>query len=103
MPEQPKQADPILGESYEGHVCNYTAEGGICGKPATAHIIWEGRLHSSTCEEHIVVANQKRYEQIHSMSEWCTDARAMWFPEESTCKIPKNEAEIAIGIFLMNA
>lgn len=77
--------------------------GGVCGQKASIHIIWERRLHSASCDEHKAkLADKTSIEQIHPFTEFCNDPRSMWYPEEETCKIPQNEAEMAIGIFLMD-
>lgn len=97
------KSDPYLGtKSLNNGICGRTVEGGLCNTPATLHIIWTGRVHSYSCDEHGKELETKRFEQVHPVGKYCSDPRSMWYPEEKTCKIPMNEAEMAIGIFLID-
>lgn len=80
--------------------CKYSIQDQTCDKPVTAHVILPGRLQFLACEEHLMYAKTQPYDQIHNFGPYCSNPRAMWFPEESICRIPRNEAELAIGIFL---
>lgn len=95
--------NPSLGTwSFEHTICNYTMPGGICGKPAFVHVIWHGRVHSSSCEEHSGLLAGKRYLQVHPFRAGCGNPRSLWFESQETCHVPCILEGFVGGVFLVD-
>ena len=77
-----------------------TVEENTCLRLATTHVISRRTTYSYACAEHSGIPTNRC--DAHRLVDGCLDRRSLWFPEEHTCRVPRNRAEIAIGVFILN-
>lgn len=90
---------PILGINLPGETrCMRTTYGGLCLRPGAAHIVWEGGLGSTACDDCAEFARHHRiYLQMHQLVGACSSPRGLWYPDEDTCRIPVGEQDYDRG------
>lgn len=95
--------DPVIGENYPGtELCTRTVPGGVCGKPGAWHVVWSGHLSSIACLDCAEdIRRGYRYRELHRLVKYCTHPVALWYPDEYTCRPPKDGADIPRGVFLL--
>jgi hypothetical protein len=91
---------PALGDSnYYVDYCTRTVEGGMCGRPATVHIVWPGYYNANACDEHRPVGYNVI--EMHPHTAACADPGALWQPGKHTCELPRSTEDFVTGIALI--
>lgn len=103
-PENEKWGDeelPFLGHEWlDDSICHRSTPGGVCGKPAVVHIIWNGLAASSCCVEHKPLLAEREYRQVHDFQIGCSQPSALWFEDDFECRVPVTDDDFDRGIFL---
>ena len=87
---------PYLGdEEFFVDTCTRQVEGGLCGEPATVHIIWPGLFDSNACERHRSVGYDVLQE--HAFAPACGHPGNLWVESQATCIIPQSSEDFDIG------
>lgn len=80
-----------LGDSTE-RLCGRQVPGGLCGKPAAIHIIWEDKLdyieHGMACAEHTDEIKTWKPFAMHPLGSCCGMPGSIYHvPPENECRI----------------
>lgn len=105
MEETPQKREPILGYNVpEETRCLRAVGEGLCMKPGSYHIIWEGKFASPSCEECIAFARVNlKFLQVHKLTQECITPGTLWYEDEDICRWPQTEQDWEKGQLLMNS